>query len=67
MAKKGIHHRDYLVVDDRLYRPSEVNDLQGDATKAYEKLKWTPTVSFEELIKEMVEGDLKWHRKGAYS
>ena len=41
MAKKGIHHRDYLVVDDRLYRPSEVNDLQGDATKAYEKLKWT--------------------------
>ena len=56
-----LDYRDYFIIDDKLYRPSEVNILQGDASKAREKLGWSPTVSFEELIKEMVEGDLEWY------
>jgi GDPmannose 4,6-dehydratase len=52
---------DFLVTDDSLYRPSEVNILQGDATKAKRKLGWQPTVSFPDLVKEMVESDLSWY------
>jgi GDPmannose 4,6-dehydratase len=50
----------YLVTDDLLYRPSEVNLLQGDATKAKRKLDWAPTTSFTEMVKEMVDSDLQW-------
>jgi GDPmannose 4,6-dehydratase len=59
-----LDYHDYLVIDDELYRPSEVNILQGDASKARKKLGWSPQVSFEELVKEMVEGDLKLFSKG---
>ncbi|MBC8434102.1 MAG: GDP-mannose 4,6-dehydratase [Desulfobacterales bacterium] len=59
----GLDHREYLVVDEQLYRPSEVIILQGDASKARTKLKWSPTVSFEELAKEMVESDLEYYSK----
>ena len=58
-----LDYRDFLVIDDELYRPSEVNILEGDASKALEKLKWAPTVSFEALVREMVEGDLKWYSR----
>jgi GDPmannose 4,6-dehydratase len=58
-----LDYRDYLVIDDALYRPSEVNILEGDATKARQKLNWVPTISFEKLIEEMVEGDLQWYSK----
>jgi len=50
---------DYVKVDKRLYRPAEVHVLQGDSSKAREKLGWKPEVSFEELIKMMVEADIK--------
>ena len=48
-----------VAVDSRYYRPSEVETLLGDATKAKEKLGWTPKISFEELVGEMVREDLK--------
>jgi len=57
----GLDYHDYLVIDDQLYRPSEVNILQGDAKKAHKKLDWFPTTSFEGLVKDMVESDLKGH------
>jgi len=44
-------------VDPRYFRPTEVETLLGDPTKAREKLGWTPTTTFEELVKEMVEAD----------
>ena len=50
----------YLVIDDKLYRPAEVNILQGDASNARNKLNWAPTISFEALVKEMVDSDLRW-------
>ena len=48
----GLDYNDYLTVDDELYRPSEVNTLQGDASKAHKKLNWFPTISFENLVQE---------------
>ncbi len=59
----GLDYHDYLVMDEKLYRPSEVNILQGDASKARKNLGWSPAVSFEELVKEMVDSDLEWYSK----
>jgi GDPmannose 4,6-dehydratase len=49
----------YVKQDPRFYRPSEVNLLIGDASKAKAKLGWQPKVSFEELVQMMYESDLK--------
>ena len=46
-------------VDPRYYRPTEVEQLLGDAAKAREALRWQPTTSLEEMAREMVEGDLE--------
>ena len=46
-------------VDERYFRPTEVETLLGDASKARLKLGWTPKISFEALVKEMVLEDLK--------
>ena len=46
-------------VDPRYFRPTEVETLLGDATKAREKLGWTPKITFHELVTEMVREDLK--------
>jgi len=50
---------DIIKVDRKYFRPTEVDNLLGDATKAKKKLKWVPKISFEELVKEMVEEDLE--------
>ena len=46
-------------VDPRYFRPTEVETLLGDATKAKQKLGWAPKISFQELVQEMVREDLK--------
>ncbi len=48
-----------ITINPRYYRPAEVETLLGDPSKAKEKLSWIPNTSFEELVKEMVESDLK--------
>jgi GDPmannose 4,6-dehydratase len=48
-----------IAVDPRYFRPTEVESLLGDASKAREKLGWTPKLSFDELVQEMVAEDLK--------
>lgn len=62
---QGEHEKGYdqnnkciVQVDPRYYRPTEVETLLGDATKAKEKLGWTPKTSFEELVREMIKADL---------
>ncbi len=50
-------------VDPKFFRPAEVHQLVGDASKARERLGWKPQVSFEELIEMMVEADLKELKK----
>ena len=48
-----------VAVDPRYFRPAEVDTLLGDATKARIKLGWTPKISFDELVSEMVQEDFK--------
>lgn len=50
-------------VDKRYFRPTEVDLLQGDATKAHLKLGWQPKYTLQELVKEMVEADIEHFRK----
>ena len=50
-----------VAVDPRYYRPAEVETLLGDASKAQEKLGWSPQTSFEELVKEMILSDLEFY------
>lgn len=52
-------------VDPRYFRPTEVETLLGDASKAHRKLGWKPSTTFEQLVKEMVECDLGATRKYA--
>ena len=53
-------------IDPRYFRPAEVEQLLGDPTKAKEKLGWVPEVKFEELVKIMVDGDLRLLDKPYY-
>ena len=48
-----------IVVDPRYFRPTEVDALCGDASKAKKVLGWEPKIKFEDLVREMVEADLK--------
>ena len=50
-------------VDKRYYRPSEVNDLLGDSSKARRKLKWKPKINLNKLIAEMMQSDLEKAKK----
>jgi GDPmannose 4,6-dehydratase len=59
----GLSHEDHVVIDPKFYRPAEVETLLGDATKAREKLGWEPKTSLEELIRMMVDADLRRVRK----
>ena len=51
--------KDIIKVDPRYFRPTEVDALLGDASKAKEKLNWFPKISFNQLVKEMINEDLK--------
>ena len=51
----------YVEVDPKFYRPAEVDYLQADITKATETIGWKPEIGFEELVTEMVTGDLESH------
>jgi len=53
------HGKCIVAVDPRYFRPTEVETLLGDATKAKEKLGWAPRITFDELVTEMVREDLK--------
>ena len=54
----GLNYLDYVKVDPKFYRPSEIIPLVGDASKAQRVLNWQPEKSFQNMIEEMVEFDL---------
>ncbi len=54
-----LNWEDYVVVDERFFRPAEVNILLGDPSKAKKKLGWQPEVSLEEMVKMMVDRDME--------
>ena len=53
-------------IDQRYFRPAEVETLLGDPTQAKEKLGWTPSTSLETMVREMVDHDREEARKEAY-
>ena len=64
-------HADYstivvVAVDSKYFRPTEVELLIGDATKAKEKLGWTPKYELQDLVTEMMKSDLKLMQKKQY-
>jgi len=62
-AQVGLNYEDHVKIDSRFLRPAEVDVLLGDANKAHTKLGWKAETTFEDLIAEMVDADLKRHRK----
>lgn len=58
-AEVDLDWREFVKVDELYYRPTEVDQLIGDASKARRVLEWEPTYTFHELIKEMVASDLR--------
>ena len=58
-SEVGLDYRDYVVVDEKFYRPAEVDLLIGNSTKARRELDWEPRYTFEEMVKEMVHADLE--------
>jgi GDPmannose 4,6-dehydratase len=62
MLKKG---QRIVSVDPRYFRPAEVDTLWGDATKAKQRLGWSPRIHFEELVREMMASDLDLARRDA--
>jgi GDPmannose 4,6-dehydratase len=55
----GLDYNDFVVVDERFFRPAEVDLLVGDASKARRVLKWEPHVGFADLVRMMVDADLE--------
>jgi len=67
LDERGIdqHGRCIVRIDPRYHRPAEVDDLQGDAAKARERLGWQPRIGFEELVAEMMREDLRGAERDA--
>jgi len=55
----GLNYKDHIVIDEKLIRPAEVDSLLADSSKAKKILKWEPKVSFDDLVIDMVESDIK--------
>jgi GDPmannose 4,6-dehydratase len=58
-ARAGLNYENHVVIDDRFFRPSEVDLLVGDASHATETLGWKPEVAFTELVEMMVDADIE--------
>ena len=64
---KGLHEigvnqktgKTHIKVDPVYFRPTDVDELRGDSSKARRELKWRPKTSFQKLVREMMESDLK--------
>ena len=56
----GLNYKDHIEIDSQLKRPSEVDSLLADFSRAKKILKWEPKVSFDNLVKDMVESDIEY-------
>ena len=59
----GLDYKEYVKVDEKFYRPAEVDLLISDPSKARTQLKWEPDVTFKELVTMMVDSDVARHKK----
>lgn len=62
-GRLGMDYQKHVIVDPALYRPAEVEQLRGDATKAWDELGWAPKMSFADLIAAMVDADVSRRRE----
>ncbi len=62
----GLNYKDYVIVDENLIRPAEVDTLLADYSKAKKILKWEPKISFDDLVTNMVESDLEFIKLYGY-
>ena len=58
LGEASLDYRDYVVRNERFFRPAEVDLLVGNAAKARQVLEWQPKTTFWELIREMIQSDL---------
>ncbi len=61
--KLDLDYKKYVDIDKKYFRPTEVDVLLGDASKARKDLNWTPRVGFTQLIDMMIEADMEIARK----
>jgi GDPmannose 4,6-dehydratase len=59
----GLDYNNYLVPDMDFFRPSEINVLCGNASKAKMVLGWEPTTNFAQLVEEMVKSDIEFYSR----
>jgi GDPmannose 4,6-dehydratase len=62
-AKLDMDYHDYVEIDPKYFRPTEVDVLLGDSTKAQKALNWKPTVTFEKLVEMMIATDMEMANK----
>ena len=62
----NLNYKDYVKIDKTFFRPAEVETLLADPTNARKKLGWKPKIKFEELVREMVESDLRYVKENIY-
>lgn len=60
----NLNYEDHIVIDSALYRPADVVYLNGDSSKAQKQLFWKPSVSFDQLVYDMVTSDIKAYSNG---
>jgi GDPmannose 4,6-dehydratase len=58
-GRMGMDYQKYVKIDPKFFRPAEVEILLGDASLAYEELGWKPKISFEQLVHDMVDADMR--------
>jgi GDPmannose 4,6-dehydratase len=63
-SQVGLDYKEYVVQDEKFYRPAEVDLLVSDPSKARNALKWEPSVSFKELVTMMVDSDVARLKNG---
>jgi GDPmannose 4,6-dehydratase len=61
-----LDYKKYLIIDKSLERPSDVQNLLGDFSKAKKILKWKPKIQFKDLVKDMLENDMTFVKKQGY-
>lgn len=62
----GLDYKKYIKIDKTIYRPAEVETLLGNFNKAKRVLGWKPKINFEELVKDMIEEDMKFVKNEGY-
>ena len=65
LSTKALDENGNIIIecDKKYFRPTEVDILLGDPTKAKKKIGWEPKISFDKLVEEMVEKDLEFIKK----